>query len=76
MKKRTPVEAYRMLSSPSNKPIVFVNSRGTPCRIVWDVKYTYKMQCMLKHSPYVIRSGKGGQENLYWVKVYTRPIIC
>ena len=31
MKKTTPVEAYRLLSSPSNKPIVFLSSRGTPC---------------------------------------------
>ena len=33
MKKRTPVEAYRLLSSPSNKPIVFLSSRGTPCSL-------------------------------------------
>ena len=31
MKKRTPVQAYRLLSSPSNKPTVFISSRGSPC---------------------------------------------
>ena len=29
--KKTPIPTYRLLSSPSNKPIVFVSSRGTPC---------------------------------------------
>ena len=31
MKKKTPVSAYRLLSSPSNKPIVFVSFYETPC---------------------------------------------
>ena len=31
MNERTPVSAYRLLSSPCNKSIVFVSSRRSPC---------------------------------------------
>ena len=37
MKKRTPVSAYRSLSTLSNKPIVFISSRGSPCMIKIDI---------------------------------------
>ena len=38
MNKRTPVSAYRLFSSPSNKQIVYVNSRRTLCRRwAWEV---------------------------------------
>ena len=30
MNERTPVSAYRLLSSPCDRSIVFVSSRGTP----------------------------------------------
>ena len=33
MNKMTPVSAYRLFSSPSNKQKVYVNSRGTPCTL-------------------------------------------
>ena len=31
MVKKTPVSVYRLLSSPSNKRIVFLSSHGSPC---------------------------------------------
>ena len=34
MNERTPVLAYRLLSSPCNKSIVFISSRGSPCIIL------------------------------------------
>ena len=47
--KRTPVQAYRLLSSPSNKPIVFVSSRGTPCSITpWA---TFVKEALLRKWP-------------------------
>ena len=33
MNKRTPVSAYRLFSSPSNKQIVYINSRRSPCML-------------------------------------------
>ena len=32
MNERTPVSAYGLLSSPCDKSIVFVSSRGSPCK--------------------------------------------
>ena len=44
MKKRTPVEDYRLLSIPSNKPIGFVSSRGTTC--IWMSAGVYVCLCV------------------------------
>ena len=33
MGERTPVSAYRLLSSPCDKSIVFISSRGSPCML-------------------------------------------
>ena len=46
MKKMTPVEAYRLLSGLSNKPIVFVSSRGTPCSRLLG-KYLAGLSCKI-----------------------------
>ena len=36
MKKRTPVSAYRLFASPSNKQIVFVSFYETPCSLIYE----------------------------------------
>ena len=42
MKKRTPVSAYRLFASPSNKQIVFVSFYETPCSLIYEKKYDTK----------------------------------
>ena len=42
MNERTPVSAYRLLSSPSNKSIVFISSRGSPCIFFFDIYFFYE----------------------------------
>ena len=44
MNERTPVSAYRLLSSPCDKSIVFVSSCGSPCIILFGTPsmLTYK----------------------------------
>ena len=42
MNKMTPVSAYRLFSSPSNKQKVYVNSRGTPCITSYTRPYQFK----------------------------------
>ena len=37
MNERTPVSAFRLLSSPCNKSIVFISSRGSPC--IFGLRY-------------------------------------
>ena len=41
MKKRTPVSAYRLFASPSNKQIVFVSFYKTPCSLIYEKKADY-----------------------------------
>ena len=41
MTKSTPFSAYRLLSSPSNKQIVFISSHGSPFSTLNTRKYTY-----------------------------------
>ena len=55
--KRTPVSAYRLLSSPSNKQIVFVSSHGSPCIIVYASKQTFRPVVQQIRTIWVIRVG-------------------